>query len=250
MSRTIIPLVLLASLLLNACNVATSLGANATAAALTPTLAEAPQSNSTTTALGSFTPAIPITATAVADVTLLPTPSPLGPVDCPDLPSGGFLKVWQSDPDLKSSLGCPTSYHPRINPMAWDIKTSYQPFERGVMIWSDHIGWYAQPVIYAVYADSTYQRFNDTFDPAVDSVSGDEAAPRGMIEPILGFGKVWREQIGVRESLGWATAGEVPGVGKFQIFIHGDMIWIEQTGQTYVFSEDVVRVFDVPFTGK
>ena len=51
-------------------------------------------------------------------------------------------------------------------------------------------------------------------------------------------------------TLGWATAGEVPGVGKFQMFTHGDMIWIDQTGQTYVFGEGVVRVFDVPFTGE
>jgi hypothetical protein len=115
------------------------------------------------------------------------------------------------------------------------------------MIWSDHIGWYAQPVVYVLYADGSYQRFEDSFDAAVDPVSGGETPPNGLVEPILGFGKVWRDRPGVRESLGWATSSETPGVGRFQLFFRGDMVWISQTNQTYVFSNGVVHVFDIPF---
>lgn len=116
------------------------------------------------------------------------------------------------------------------------------------MIWSDHLGWYAQPVIYVLYDDATYQRLEDGFDSAVDPVSGGETPPSGLVEPILGFGKVWRDQPGVRQALGWATAGEMPGSGRFQLFFGGDMVWISQTDQTYVFSNGVVYVFDVPFS--
>lgn len=116
------------------------------------------------------------------------------------------------------------------------------------MIWSDHIGWYAQSVVYVLYADSTYQRVEDTFDPAVDPVSGGETPPPNLVEPALGFGKVWRDQPGVRQALGWATASEVAGTGRFQMFVGGDMVWIGQTNQTYVFSDHVATVFDIPFS--
>jgi len=116
------------------------------------------------------------------------------------------------------------------------------------MIWSDHIGWYAQPVVYVLHAGATYQRFEDTFDAAVEPVGGGETPPNGLVEPIYGFGKVWREKPGVRESLGWATSGEIPGVGRFQMFTGGGMIWMSQTNQTYVFTHSAVHVFDVPYS--
>ncbi len=101
------------------------------------------------------------------------------------------------------------------------------------MIWSDHIGWYAQPVVYVLYPDGTYRRYDDTYDAAVDPVSGGEEPTDGLLEPALGFGKVWREGPGVREALGWATTNETPGTGRFQLFSGGDMVWISQTDKTY-----------------
>ena len=200
-------------------------------------------------------PRAPTDTPAVAEPTPPPTatasPTPTASVaDCAVLPTGSFLAIWQSDPALQASLGCPTSYHPRVTPAAWEVATAYQPFERGAMIWSDHIGWYAQPVVYVLHADGTAQRFEDTFDPAVDPVTGHQTPPDGLVEPSLGFGKVWREQPGVRESLGWATAGETTGMGWFQTFTGGDVIWISQTGQTTVFTGGAVQVFDVAFSGE
>ncbi len=184
-------------------------------------------------------------------------PFPISPPDiggCPVPPAGNFLEIWQSDPELQDELGCPTSYHPRVIPDAWQVQTSYQPFERGAMIWSNRIGWYEQPVVYVLYHTEYpyYRRFNDTFDPEVDPIGGGETPPNGLVEPLHGFGKVWREQPGVREALGWATANEVPGEGRFQLFAGGHIVWINQTNQTYVFvfrdSSTTVRVFDVPFS--
>lgn len=114
------------------------------------------------------------------------------------------------------------------------------------MIWSDRAGWYPQAIVYVLFADGTYQSVNDTFDPAVDPASGDQTPPDGLVEPILGFGKVWRAEPGVREALGWVTANETPGDGRYQIFWGGHMVWLSQTDQTYVFA-DRARVFDMPF---
>jgi hypothetical protein len=123
------------------------------------------------------------------------------------------------------------------------VQTSYQPFEHGEMIWSDHVAWYPQPVICVLYADSTYQRLDDTFDPASDPIDSNQIPPRG-------FGKVWRDQPGVRKRLGWATSSATPGAGQFQMFLDGDMVWISQTNQTYVFlaKDSVVRAYNLPFS--
>jgi hypothetical protein len=147
----------------------------------------------------------------------------LVPLICPVPPAGGFLTVWQGDLALQISLGCPTPYHPRIQPDAWEIQTAYQPFQRGMMIWSNRLGWQEHPVIYVIYANSTYKRFDDTFDVTVDPISGGAKPPFGLEEPVMGFGKIWRTQPGVRKALGWATASETPGVGRFQMFIGTDV---------------------------
>jgi hypothetical protein len=118
------------------------------------------------------------------------------------------------------------------------------------MIWSDHIGWYPEAIVLVLSADSTFQRFDDTFDPEVDPVRGGETPPDDLVEPMLGFGKVWRDQPGIRERLGWATASEDPGMGRFQLFWGGQMIWLNQTNQTYVFVHDQVHVLDVPFSAQ
>jgi hypothetical protein len=218
--------------------------------AVTPT--EMPEPTDTSTVAPTNTPPPP-PPTATAIPTIAPSPTPTvahPPVSCSVLPTGSFLAIWRNNPDLQALLGCPASLHPRVTPTAWEVKTAYQPFEHGEMIWSDHFGWYERPVIYVIYADSTYQRFEDTFDPATDPTSGGETPPSGLEGPMLGFGKVWRNQPGVREALGWAASGETPGEGRFQMFFGGDMVWISQTNKTYVFvsSDNMVYVFDIPFS--
>ncbi len=177
------------------------------------------------------------------------TPPPATtPLSCATPPTGSFLAIWESDPALQTALGCPTSNHPRITPEAWEVNTGIQPFETGVMLWSDHIGWYEQPVVYVIYADNTYQRFDDTFNAASDPINGGETPPAGLLEPSYGFGKVWRNEAGVRAALGWAAAPENNGPGRFQLFTGGDMIYLSQTGDTYIFTSGRVLVFNVPFT--
>ncbi len=216
-------------------------------AAATATPISSPTVTVSPTAVQTATSTLPLTGTPA--VTLTPSLTPTPALVCEVSPEGGFQTVWQSDPLLQIVLGCPTSDHPRITPQAWIVSTAYQPFERGLMIWSNQIGWFPHPVIYVAYDDGNYQRFDDDFDPGVDPTSGGETPPAGLVEPILGFGKIWREGAGVRDRLGWATASEGSGTGRFQLFAGGDMIWLSQTDKTYVFvfSTATAHVFDVPF---
>jgi hypothetical protein len=69
--------------------------------------------------------------------------------------------------------------------------------------------------------------------------------PEGRVEPAYGFGKIWRERPEVRQKLGWATAEEIAGLGASQGFEDGQLLWINQTNQTYALMKDgTVRVFD------
>lgn len=207
-----------------------------------PTFSPAPPTLTPGTA-ASHTPTPP---TMTPSATTTPTPSPN---NCTVLPAGNFVTIWQNNPAVQTALGCPTSNHPRITPDAWEVQTAYQSFEHGTMIWSDKIGWYEHKVVYVLYENGNYLSFDDTFDPAVDPTSGGETPPAGLVEPIFGFGKVWRQIPDVRASLGWGTAGELGGSGRFQLFEGGDMLWISQNNKTYVFDHNssTFSQFDIPF---
>lgn len=167
---------------------------------------------------------------------------------CEILPQNAFADVWLANPDLQTALGCPAEPHPRIEPDAYTVKTAFQPFEHGTMIWSDRVAWYPQPIIYVLFEDGTYRRFDDAFNPETDTVAGDELPPDGKFAPQLGFGKIWRTEPGIRDALGWATAPEQPGDGTFQMFEHGEMLKLPQTGKIYAFLRDTsqVKIFDTP----
>ncbi len=213
--------------------------------------APAPPETASATPLEKSAPQ-PLRAPEVSEsgAAVLPAESAAGamPPACDTPPAAAFLAVWQANPELQSTLGCPSEPHPRLQPDAYTVKTVFQPFEHGVMIWSDRVAWYPQPVIYVLPNDGTYRRFDDTFNPETDAVAGDELPPADKIAPILGFGKIWRTETGVRDTLGWAIAPEQSGTGTFQMFEYGEMLSLTQTGKIYAFLRDTgqVKIFDAP----
>jgi len=147
---------------------------------------------------------------------------------CATMPSGGFGNLFQSDPNIQAGLGCP------LSGAATSGSSAYQPFDNGVMFWVSSLGSQPQPVIYVLYNNGTYQRYNDTFVDGVDPSSSGAVAPEGRLEPVRGFGKVWRDIPGVRDTLGWATSGESGGSMQIQLFERGEMVFVSQSGQTYI----------------
>lgn len=115
---------------------------------------------------------------------------------------------------LSVPLRCPFIWFfagaPEICPAAAALTSAAaeQPFEHGVMIWVE-----AEAAIY-VLADApgmipNWRRYADAWQ---EGDAPDDAAlspPPGLYQPQRGFGLVWREEAGVREQLGWATAPEV-----------------------------------------
>jgi serine/threonine-protein kinase len=148
--------------------------------------------------------------------------------ECSTTPQGGFGAIYQGDSTTQTALGCP------LTGSSTTANSAYQPFQNGVMIWLSSLGSLPQPVIYVLFNNGTYQRFNDTFQDGVDPASSGAQPPEGLLEPVRGFGKVWRESSGVRDTLGWASAGESGGSGQVLLFERGEMVYVSQAGQTYI----------------
>lgn len=85
-----------------------------------------------------------------------------------------------------------------------------QQFEHGVMIWVGE-----EDLIYVLYDDTVYTDGWDAFTDEWQEGDPDEdpsiIPPPGFYQPQRGFGLVWREQLMVRDRLGWAVAPEAGG---------------------------------------
>jgi hypothetical protein len=156
---------------------------------------------------------------------------------CCHCPEGVFGAIWEADGAVREQLGSIWSASPHHPLVAFETDIAYQSFEHGAMVWAG-IGVYGDPRVHVFYPDGTFQAFQDTFDAAKDPTGGGEQPPTGFYEPVLGFGKVWREQPGVRDAVGWATSEETYGKGRDQMFEHGIMMWIGQRQETYVLMGD------------
>lgn len=147
---------------------------------------------------------------------------------CTNAPQGVFGTIYQSDPNFPAALGCP------LAAAAANVGSAYQPFQNGVMFWVSSLGVQPQSAIYALFNNGTYQRYNDTWVEGVDPNSSGAIPPEGLLEPVRGFGKVWRENGSVRDTIGWAITGESGGSAQVLLFERGEMISVSQAGQTYI----------------
>jgi len=180
----------------------------------TPTSIAPTQAPTTATA----TPAPP-TATPVA-----PTPTPTL-LPCSITPMLGFGRIWTTYPAVRSRLGCPVE----LEKSSWSAE---ETFVGGYMFWRGDLR-----LIYALYNNSTWQSFVDTWyegqlewDPAI-------VPPAGYYQPKRGFGKVWREQPGVRDKLGWATTEERGLSASWQAYQTGLMLWSDVQGIFVLYSD-------------
>jgi len=128
----------------------------------------------------------------------------------------------------RSSVGCPTFSFP-FRP---EGVRAVEPFERGSMVWVK--GGYRQPDwIYVIFYDQkrsslVWASYQDTWREG-DPASGGKPPPPGLYEPIRGFGKVWRDNPQVSNTLGWATAPESADNGIVQSFSSGALMLYRST---------------------
>jgi len=162
------------------------------------------------------------------------TPTPLGGVaggdDCRNPAPGGFGAAVANNPLIAVTLGCPVGT-PETRASA------YQPYQNGFMVWvSSPDG--AGNIYVFDNTNGTVQIFPDTWQSGVDPERGGDAPPDGLTEPIRGFGKVWREQPGVRDALGWATNAEQGAEASLLAFDTGRLLALRQTNQIIAVGND------------
>ncbi len=161
----------------------------------------------------------------VAEVSLAWEPIAVTPPQqCTVTPVLGFGKVWTWYPTVSAGLGCPTGVEQGI----WSTE---ETFQNGYMFWREDLRH-----IYVLYNNHTWQMFTDTWEQGDAEYDPNIAPPSGLYQPKLGFGKVWREQPGVRDGLGWATMEEHSFWASIQPFDEGLMIWSDAEGVFVLYS--------------
>ena len=141
--------------------------------------------------------------------TVIATPSPT-PTPCTLNPATVFADAY---PQASACLGCAVAD-------AVEITLGEQVFERGRMFWQGD-----ERVIYVLFADGTWLSFPDTYSDDEPPADPTLVPPPGLQQPVRGFGKVWREQLGGPDSaIGWAREGEHGYRGWWQPFSGGLML--------------------------
>ena len=147
----------------------------------------------------------------------LPTPTPAAVAPLTGEPPAGFYRPagdlalrWENDADVQQALGWATAAEAASSPAA------LQRFDNGVMLWVQATG-----RIYAFLHDGRWFSYVDEFregDPESDPAF---SPPPGREQPLRGFGKVWREDAGLRSAIGWALAKEEPASAAYLPFARG-----------------------------
>ena len=153
---------------------------------------------------------IPPTRTRAPRATLRPSAAVCAP------PAGpAFVDVW-ANLGLDERTGCPTAAEKSLT-------TSYQPFERGFMLWRQDTR-----QIYAVYDDGLWQVFDDTWQEGEPEYSCRDAATPARTPPTprRGIGKAWCTQPGVRDKLGNALQDENGNLRPVQDFQQATLLSI------------------------
>jgi hypothetical protein len=192
----------------------------------TATLA-APTEAAPTEAASTVTAAPTPTVAATAPITT--AQSPITDTESPPpglfAPVGEFAMRWQQDDALRAELGWATAQTPS------QIAAAYQYFEHGRMLWRGD-----DQRIYVLLEDNTWQSYEDTYREGEPERDPNLFTPGELLQPIRGFGKLWRTTEGLRDRIGWAVAEE-EGVSAFvQPFERGALI--RQEGNVYVLLDD------------
>lgn len=158
---------------------------------------------------------VPTVPAGSAQPTLAPGSENSGPL-APLAPSGGEASncggnQWFFSFDFSASeSSCPG---PVITGQAVG-----QNFQGGRVLWYE-----AAPgsgdrrgTLYVIYNDHTWQSFPDTWEEGQPASDPSIVPPANWYQPERGIGKLWREQPGVREKLGWAYAPEASYQGRQQ----------------------------------
>lgn len=114
---------------------------------------------------------------------------------------------------------CPHTYFFTPEPAACPLYAASstlaaeQVFEHGRMIWLKSVRAdgevLVQDVILVLYDDNQrHEMFENTWQEGLPESDPTLTPPPGRVQPVRGFGKLWRENLDVRERVGWGLSPE------------------------------------------
>ena len=146
--------------------------------------------------------------------------------------------------DWVPELAAETGKCPQPAEIGW---AAQQPFEHGFMLWLE-----PSQTIYVFfdnYGGHSYRSYIDTFQEGDPESDPSLVPPAGLLQPVRGFGLVWRTNAEVRDNLGWATAvesGFETWRQSYQGFgMHNVTIWVKDINQTIYELDPMGSVWEV-----
>jgi len=132
-----------------------------------------------------------------------PTPTPAPPVaptptPCALSPAEPFAAAYADENgEVAARLACPLAEAT----VTW---AAFQPFERALMFWRAD-----RRDIDVLHTDGWWAGYDDTWDESQPVDDPSLTPPEGLLQPIRGFGKVWRGLLGGPQvEVGWALESE------------------------------------------
>lgn len=145
------------------------------------------------------------------------------PIACRNGPARAFASTYAA---VGERLGCADTQEVLTN-------GAYQPFQRGSMFWRADIR-----TIHVLTSDGVWAEYLEDWCPGFPEHDPSLDPPPGLFQPVRGFGKVWREELGGPEAtIGWAVAQETDSETLVQPFDEGLML-ADAQGAVYVLYAD------------
>lgn len=108
-------------------------------------------------------------------------------------------------------------------PTIRQIYVAEQVFQRGRMFWLEPTGqiWVLTETEPGI---GIWQVYEDLFEEGGTESDPNLIPPDGLMQPVRGFGLVWRSNPGVRDGLGWALDTELGFVANYEYHPSGEVV--------------------------
>ncbi len=197
----------------------------------TPTPMMLPTVTSVQTGPPGLTATAPVAGAATA--TQRP-PTPVVPATKTIEVAVPFDVVLVEDSSLRAKLG-------QVSGPGAVVDGTQALFEHGTMLWRKDLR-----QIYVFFDGGKWQSYPDTWEPSQPLVESVLNPPPGLFQPVRGFGKLWLQNMEVREKVGWARGEEQAVSTTWQQFQGGTLVWRGGNSIRALFTDNVWGDFSLP----
>ncbi|MBL8116098.1 MAG: hypothetical protein JNJ78_01100 [Anaerolineae bacterium] len=200
---------------------------------VTPTLPPSKTPTHTATITPTSRPTLTPSPTPIIQATyMMTTPVSILPPGIVPIPTAVSASVPAQNCTIAWFFSSPIPATCPLSPPS-DSAGAFQQYQSGVMIWVAR-----QDAIYVLYdsvGNPRWQVMNDAFvDGMADTDPAFNNAPPFTWQPRRGFGLLWRNQVGVRDRIGWAmTEAEIPYTPQLQLGSDGTIFVSDPRGGVY-----------------